>query len=82
MKKAILIVLVTVLAVCVGCDGQHRYQIERVKDGNGNDAFLRIDVTSGTECAVGSGFAIVRYTNPEHEPDGSEYLVPFCGSAK
>jgi hypothetical protein len=35
-----------------GCATQHQYIVERVKDVNGNDAFLRIDLTEGEECAI------------------------------
>jgi hypothetical protein len=55
---------------------QHQYVVERVKDVNGNDAFLRIDLTEGEECAIGHGFAIVREI-PGMPPERG-YLVPFC----
>jgi hypothetical protein len=40
------------------------------------DAFLRIDLTEGEECAIGHGFAIVR--QKPGMPPGEGYLVPFC----
>jgi hypothetical protein len=54
---------------------EHQYVVERVKDVNGNDAFLRIDLTAGEECAIGHGWGVVR----QHQglPD-DPYLVPFC----
>jgi len=54
----------------------HQYVVERVKDVNGNDAFLRIDLTEGEQCAIGHGFGIVRL-KPGIPPDQG-YLVPFC----
>ena len=69
------------LLLSAGCgiqheETQHQYVVERVKDVNGNDAFLRIDLTEGEECAIGHGFGVVRLVPglpPEHG-----YLVPFC----
>jgi hypothetical protein len=75
MRKARCSVL-AILLLSVGCATQHQYVAERVKDVNGNDAFLRIDLTEGEECAIGHGFAIVRLT-PGAPPERG-YLVPFC----
>jgi hypothetical protein len=47
------------LLLSAGCATQHQYVLERVKDVNGNDAFLRIDLTEGEECVIGHGFAVV-----------------------
>jgi len=55
----------------------HTYTIERVKDVNGNDAFLRIDVENGEECAIGHGWGVVR---PGQVPTDT-YLIPFCHTA-
>lgn len=63
--------------MCAACSSQpHQYVVERVKDVNGNDAFLRIDLTVGDECAIGQGFPIVRL-NPGSPPQ-TAYHVPFC----
>jgi hypothetical protein len=75
MKMAGYVVFAVVL-LSTGCATQHQYVVERVKDVNGNDAFLRIDLTEGEECAIGHGFAIVR-EKPGMPPDQG-YLVPFC----
>lgn len=64
------------LLLSTGCSPQHQYIVERVKDVNGNDAFLRIDLTKGDECAIGHGYAIVRL-QPGLGPENG-YLVPFC----
>jgi hypothetical protein len=52
-----------------------RYEVREVKDGNGNPAFLRLDLSNGSECAIGQGYAVLR-----HGPEGSTetYMVPFC----
>jgi hypothetical protein len=80
---------VTTLAICVaalavlfttGCAHQHQYVVERVKDVNGNDAFLRIDLIEGDECAIGHGFGIVR--EKQGLPPTEGYLVPFCSEGK
>jgi len=75
MKKVECVVS-AILLLSTGCATQHQYVVERVKDVNGNDAFLRVDLTEGEECAIGQGFAIVR-TKPGLSPDQG-YLVPFC----
>jgi hypothetical protein len=75
MKIAGYVVFVLVL-LSTGCATQHQYVVERVKHVNGNDAFLRIDLTEGEECAIGHGFAIVR-EKPGMAPDQG-YRVPFC----
>ena len=75
MKIAAYVVFVVVL-LSTGCATQHQYVVERVKDVNGNDAFLRIDLTEGEECAIGHGFGIVRQI-PGMPPDQG-YVVPFC----
>jgi hypothetical protein len=75
MKIAGYIAFVVVL-LSTGCATQHQYVVERVKDVNGNDAFLRIDLTEGEECTVGRGFAVVR-VKPGMPPEQG-YLVPFC----
>jgi hypothetical protein len=69
-----------ILLALTGCAVEHKYQIERVKDVNGNDAFLRIDLTTGDECAVGHGFAVVRLNSPDpaKQVPSDSYLVPFC----
>jgi hypothetical protein len=69
MRTVSLLLLCGLLA---GCERPHQYQIERVKDVNDNEVFLRIDKTTGDECAIGKGFAIVRHG--EFGP----YTVPFC----
>jgi hypothetical protein len=68
------------LLVCAACTTQNQYVVERVKDVNGNDAFLRIDLTDGDECAIGHGFATVRLKPGLPPQDG--YVVPFCGDQK
>jgi len=75
MKIAAYVVFVVAL-LSIGCATQHQYVVERVKDVNGNDAFLRIDLTEGEECAIGHGFAIVR--QKPGMPPAEGYLVPFC----
>jgi hypothetical protein len=75
MKKVGYVVS-AILLVSAGCATQHQYVLERVKDVNGNDAFLRIDLTEGEECAIGHGFAIVRL-KPGLPPENG-YLVPSC----
>jgi hypothetical protein len=75
MKIAGYIVFAFVL-LSTGCTTRHQYAVERVKDVNGNYAFLRIDLTEGEECAIGHGFGIVR-EKPGMPPDQG-YLVPFC----
>jgi hypothetical protein len=71
-----------ILLMSTGCATQHQsatqrqYVVERVKDVNGNDAFLRIDLTEGEECVIGHGFAVVRLI-PGMPPENG-YLVPFC----
>ena len=75
MKRRGYIVFVVVL-LSTGCATQHQYVVERVKDVNGNDAYLRIDRTEGEECAIGHGFGIVR-EKPGMPPEQG-YLVPFC----
>ncbi|MFZ1139512.1 MAG: hypothetical protein WAN76_10060 [Candidatus Sulfotelmatobacter sp.] len=65
------------LLFATGCATQHQYVVERVKDVDGNDAFLRIDLTEGDECAIGHGFAVVRAKPGVPAAEG--YLVPFCG---
>lgn len=74
MKRAAFVTSVILLSA--GCTTQHQYVVERVKDVNGNDAFIRIDVTEGEECAVGHGFAVVRL-KPDMPPSEG-YLVPSC----
>jgi hypothetical protein len=78
-----------ILALCVaalsvlfapGCAAQHQYVVERVKDVNGNDAFLRIDLTDGDECAIGHGFGIVR--EKQGLPPAEGYMVPFRSEGK
>jgi hypothetical protein len=51
-----------------------------VKDVNGNDAFLRIDLTDGDECAIGHGFGIVR--EKQGLPPAEGYMVPFRSEGK
>jgi hypothetical protein len=79
MEKPIIIVLLAVIAVGVWVRQPvrqpHTYTIEKVKDGIGNDVFLRIDVEDGEECAVGHGWAVVRAGNSP-----TPYTVPFCNS--
>lgn len=74
MEKTVIIVLLAVIALGVWVRHPHTYTIERVKDGNGNDAFLRIDVEHGEECAIGHGWGIVRAGKVPTD----NYLVPFC----
>jgi hypothetical protein len=76
MKKVRYVVFASLL-LSMGCATEHQYAVERVKDVNGNDAFLRIDLTDGEECAIGHGFAIVR--EKPGMPSSEGYLVPFCG---
>jgi hypothetical protein len=64
---------VAALAVlfATGC-AQHQYVVERVKDVNGNDAFLRIDLTGGVtnapsvtaleSCERSKGFHLLKVT--------------------
>lgn len=73
MKTFAILALLLALMLS-GCSRAHHYQIERVKDVAGNEAFLRIDIESGTECAVGHGYAVVR----ESAGDPEKYIVPFC----
>ena len=75
MKKSGYL-LYLILLLSTGCATQHQYVVERVKDVNGNDAFIRIDVTEGEECAIGHGFGIVRQ-KPGMPPQAG-YLLPFC----
>ena len=79
MEKPIIIVLLAVIAVEVWVRQPvrqpHTYTIEKVKDGIGNDVYLRIDVEDGEECAVGHGWAVVRAGNSP-----TPYRVPFCNS--
>lgn len=78
MEKPIIIVLLAVIALGVWVRQPHQphtYTIERIKDVGGNDAFLRIDVEQGEECAVGHGWAVVRAGNSP-----TPYMVPFCNS--
>lgn len=77
MEKTIIIALLAVIAVeiWVRQPQPHTYAIERVKDGSGNDVFLRIDVEHGEECAIGHGWAVVRAGNSP-----TPYMVPFCNS--
>jgi hypothetical protein len=75
MEKTIIIVLLAVIALGVWVRQPHTYTIERVKDVGGNDAFLRIDVEHGEECAVGHGWAVVRAGNSP-----TPYMVSFCNS--
>ena len=75
MKRAGYFVAV-ILLISTGCATQHQYVVERVKDVNGNDAFLRIDLNEGEECAIGHGFAIIR--EKPGLPSAEGYLVPFC----
>jgi hypothetical protein len=74
----ILTLCVAALSVLftTACATQHQYAVERVKDVNGNDAFLRIDLTEGDECAIGHGFAVVR--EKQGLPPAEGYMVPFC----
>lgn len=74
------IVFAVFLLFVMGCATQHQYTVERVKDVNGNDAFLRIDLTDGEECAVGHGFGVVR--EKPGLPRDQGYLVPFCHEQK
>lgn len=69
-------VVFAIILLSAGCATQHQYVVERVKDVNGNDVFLRIDLTEGEECAIGHGFAIVREKPGMPATEG--YLVPFC----
>lgn len=64
------------ILLSAGCATQHQYVVERVKDVNGNDAFIRIDLTEGEECAIGHGFAVVR--DKPGMPATEGYRVPFC----
>jgi hypothetical protein len=78
--RASAVCLLATLLLSTSCATQHQYVVERVKDVNGNDAFLRIDLTDGEECAIGSGFAVVRLI-PGKPPENG-YLVPFCHNQK
>lgn len=78
--KTMRYVVFCVALVGIGCATQHQYVVERVKDVNGNDAFLRIDLTDGEECAIGHGFGIVR--EKPGLPPAEGYLVPFCHEVK
>ena len=71
MRLASLLLLCGLLA---GCQARrpHQYEIQRTKDGNGNDAFVRIDKTTGDECAVGWGFAVIR------DGRADNYILPTC----
>jgi hypothetical protein len=73
MIKAVFVTAILLLST--GCATQHQYVVERVKDVNGNDAFLRIDLTEGEECAIGHGWGVVR----QGKVATDVYLVPFCG---
>ncbi len=68
--------LALVVLLTTGCAYQHQFVVERTKDVNGNDAFLRIDLSDGDECVIGHGFAVVRVK--QGLPPDQGYMVPFC----
>ena len=76
-SSEVVATLILAVLLTTGCAAQHQYVVERVKDVNGNDAFLRIDLTDGEECAIGHGFAVMRLK--QGSPSSEGYLVPFCG---
>ena len=76
MNTPTLCVAALTVLLTTGCSSQHQYTVERVKDVNGNDAFLRIDLTDGDECTIGHGFAVVR--EKPGLPAAEGYMVPFC----
>lgn len=79
MKPSLISIAAFAAALCLFAWpwSHHQYVIERVKDVNGNDAFLRIDMSKGEECAIGHGFAVVR--EKPGLPPAEGYAVPFCG---
>jgi hypothetical protein len=80
VKTVAICVAALAVLFATGCATQHQYVVERVKDVNGNDAFLRIDLTEGNECAIGHGFGIVR--EKQGLPPAEGYMVPFCSEGK
>jgi hypothetical protein len=78
--KPTLLLIALCLFVWALAGPRHQYIIERVKDVNGNDAFLRIDASKGEECAIGHGFAVVREKLGLPPTEG--YVVPFCDEGK
>jgi hypothetical protein len=73
-KLTLCVVALTVLTAGCTCT-EHQYVVERVRDVNGNDAFLRIDLTAGEECAIGHGWGVARQhqgfpDDPERTSEG------------
>lgn len=76
LDKVLVYALLAVIAMGVWFHQPNRYVVERVKDVNGNDAFLRVDVQCGEKCTIGRRFAVTR------QGPANSYLVPSCVDQK
>ena len=84
LTVALIILTGALLVPTISDSLHHHYQIERTKDVNNNESFLRVDLTTGDECVVGHGFAVVKHTNPNPAMwnPALDYIVPFCSGGK
>jgi hypothetical protein len=55
----------------------HQYEMRSVHDVNGNEAFIRIDLSTGEICALGHGYA-VRVDFVGDNRTGQAPVLPFC----
>ena len=81
MKTILVLMLFT--ASLAGC-AKRQYEVREVHDANGNKAFVRINLSTGSICTLGRGYVVridfTRLNDPTADPT-TPYL-PFCNEGE